>query len=463
MARDAGRTADRLQYPAVHAEALVQIARALDGSQTADRRRDAEKLYFQALDIAEAARHDQLAATIWSKLVVLASQMESGTQQALERWRRADSAVRRVGNPTYDRANVYHLRGEIYYREGKYAEAEREENAAIDAISAAPEKAIESSRYRDALAKALERQGRLDEAVRLHERALSAARDALGPAHPDVIKQQMNYALALEKQRQYGRARSELEAALANMAERNRNASLDAGIMHTYLSDVSYGEGKLDDAAAHSREALQIFERCGAPDNRRVEAYIALSNVEMKRKNFAEALVGYEAALAIRHRSLAPDHFQIGVNEGSIAEALVELQRYDDAAPHVHAALRILDHGSQSDAATLAWVFTVHGELLVGQQQPGAAVPVLERALKLFERSPDPSNQAYATWTLARALHRLGKDPDRVRQLAEQARGLFAAQGTYEAANHLAVEHFIERLAPAQASSSSAPGRRLAR
>src|SRR5262249_16975511 len=156
-ARDADRTTERLKYPAVHAEALVQIARALDGTQTAERRREAEGLYFQALDIAEATRHDQLVATIWTKLVVLALEMESGAQQALERWHRADAAVRRIGSSAYDAAQVHHLRGQIYFfRDSKYADAEREENAAIEAISDAPERLLELSRYRDALANAVE-------------------------------------------------------------------------------------------------------------------------------------------------------------------------------------------------------------------------------------------------------------------------------------------------------------------
>jgi hypothetical protein len=49
-------------------------------------------------------------------------------------------------------------------------------------------------------------------------------------------------------------------------------------------------------------------------------------------------------------------------------------------------------------------------------------------------------------WTLARALHGLGRDGDRVRSLAERARALLVAQGAAGAHKRDAIAHFIERL-----------------
>src|SRR5262249_55175033 len=158
---------------------------------------------------------------------------------------------------------------------------------------------------------------------------------------------------------------------------------------------------------AHARTSLQIYERAGAPDYRRAEACTSIASVEIKRQNFQEALAMFEQALGLR-RGLGPDHRQVAVNHGSIAEALAGLGRYDDAMPHVREAERVLLHAPGE--AFQAWILTVHGEVLVGQHQLAAAVPVLEDALARFDRAPDPDNQAVAMWAQARALRGLGKD-----------------------------------------------------
>jgi tetratricopeptide (TPR) repeat protein len=195
----------------------------------------------------------------------------------------------------------------------------------------------------------------------------------------------------------------------------------------------------------HARSSLQIYERAGAPDHRRAEAYASIASIEIKRQHFDQALAMFEHALSLR-RDLGPDHLQVGVNEGSLAEALAGLGRYDDAMTHVRKAERILLHAPGDSFQ--AWILTVHGEVLVGQHQLGAAVPVLEQALARFDRAPDPDNQALAMWALARALHGLRKDPVRVLALAEGARRRFATLGVSEARNRDAVADFIARLSP---------------
>jgi len=452
IAREAHGATQRLKYPPVRAEALVQMADAIDGRVSAEARTEAQGLYFEALDIAEAARHDQLAALIWSRLVVLATRMDSGTEQAHAWWRRNEAAVRRIGNGAFDQAKLHHLLGAIYYRESKYAEAADEQNRAITAIAGAPEQRLELSRYYDALARALEPQGRIDEAIQLHERALKIAGDALGQSHPYVVTLLMNYGKALEKRGQFDHARSVLESALTSMPAPYRESHLDAGKLYAFLSDLSYAQGNFDDAAAHGRKSLQIYERTGASDRVRAEAYTNLANAELGRKNFTDALTMYESSLALRRPYLGVDHHLIGINEGSIAEALVGLERYDEAVVHVSEAERIFKRGTAHDQATQVWINTVHGEVLVGQRQLSAAVPILEQALRLFDDAPELGNSAHATWALARALHGLRKEPGRVRQLAERARALFATLGAQEARNRDAVEQFIERLSSVPAS-----------
>jgi serine/threonine protein kinase/tetratricopeptide (TPR) repeat protein len=448
IARAAGAAAEPLAYPPLRAEALTQIARALDARDNATSRAEAQSLYFTALDIAEAHRHDQLAVSVWGRLVLLATRMDAGTERAHERWRRYEAAVTRIGNNPHDRARLHHMLGQIYLRESRYAEAAEQENLAIKEIAAAPEQKLELSRYYDALANALQPQGRGDEAIVLHERAVAIASESLGQAHPDLIKLQMNYGKALEKLGRLERARTVLEAALASMPAKYRDSRLDAGRLHAFLSDLSYVEGKLDDAAGHGLESLRIYIRAGGPDHLRAEARTNLGNVELRRKNFAGALAMYREALALRRPHLGNDDDQLGVNEGSIAEALVGLARYDEAMLHVREAESILARSSARDRATQAWICTVHGDVLVGQQRFAAAIPMLEQAVPLFDNTSDP-DAPRAMWLLARALHGAGKDAGRVRLLAERARALFLKLGPAEAQRAAAIGRFIQRLEPA--------------
>jgi serine/threonine protein kinase/tetratricopeptide (TPR) repeat protein len=452
IARQADAATQHLKYPPLRAEVLAQIARALHGRSTKDARDEAQRLYFEALDIAEAERHDALAAAIWGRLVRLTIQMDAGTEQAHAWWRRYEAAVRRIGDSPYDRAKLHNLLGQIYLHESKYADAADEANHAITAISSAPEQRVELSRYYGDLANALLCQGRVDDAIGMYETALKLATDALGQAHPLAIRVQMNYGNALGRAGQRTRAVSVLEAALANLAATHRDSHLDAGKLHAFLSDLSLLEGRLDDAAAHGHDSLQIYLRAGAPDSLRAEAYDNLGAVEQARSNFKDALALYEKALMLRQRNLSSDHYQIALEEGYIAESLLRLSRYGEAMAHVREAERIFGRAQAPDRADQGWLQAVRGEVLLGQRQLDAAVDVLQRALLLIDHASAPRHAANATWALTRALYGLGKDPGRVRELAERARALFATLGTREARNHEAVIQFIQRVSHASAS-----------
>jgi serine/threonine protein kinase/tetratricopeptide (TPR) repeat protein len=445
LARDTRMVTERLSYRPVHAEALVQIANVLATRQNAEARREAESLYFEALDIAEAERHDQLAAAIWLQLVSLAVRMDASTDQARVWSRRAAAAIDRIGNSTVDRAALHHLRGEIDYRDGKYAEAADQAKQAIDAIGPDPMRQLELSGYYRARAKALLQQGALDEASSLFEGALAIVSGVLGASHPDVFELQLNYGIAIRKHGKLGQAREMLETALANMPSGDRDANVNAGVGHSVLSDIAYSEGKLDEAVAQGRTALAIYERAGAPPYRLAEAHTNLANAEIKRKNFAAAADAYREILALRRSLLGADHPQVGITEGSLAEALIGMSRHDEALRHLGEAERIYDPSSAYNPEIQAWLLTVRGRALFGQHQLAAAAEALERALPLFDRVPQPSNQAMALWTLACALHGLGKEPDRAHKLAEQAGAMFAKLGPASADQRDAVERFLGR------------------
>ena len=441
-AREASAAAKELGYPPVHAEALYQTARTQYLKGTSEARGEAERLAVEALDIAEAERHDELAAWIWGRRVFMA--VDSRNDRAYEWWRRSAAAIRRLGDNAYQRATLHHLRGEIYYFETKYAQAADEYRAAIKEIERAPAHRLELSRYYNGLAQALGQTDRRDEAIQLHERSLAIAAEVFGAGHINVVLLQSNYGRTLSRHGQRDRARSVLEAALASMSARDREAHPQAARLHSLLSDLHYREGRLDLAAEHGRASLEIHQRAGSSDLLLTDAVVNLANAEFRRKDFEAALALYERALTLRSAHKGVGAFTLAVNEGSIAETLLKLARYDEAMRHQVEAESIFGRGAL-DRGTESWVLAVRGQILAGQRQLSAAIPVLERALGLFNDATDP-NRARVMWTLARALYDLGRDGDRVRSLAEGAHAIFAAQGEVGTQDRDAVTQFIGRL-----------------
>jgi tetratricopeptide (TPR) repeat protein len=241
------------------------------------------------------------------------------------------------------------------------------------------------------------------------------------------------------------------------MVPQYRNSHPDAARIHGFLSELEFDDGELDRAAEHARTSLQIYERALSPDHVSVaEAYVNLANVELMRRNLTDALALFQRALELRRGHLGSDHYKVGLTEVSVAEALLYLERCDAAMDHLVEAERILHRGSGHERAIQGWLLTVRGEILAGQREFAAAIPVLENALGMFNgNAADRVNQALAMWTLARALHELGKDSARVRSLAERAHASFSELGVAGAHDRDAVSRFLAQL-PQQAPRTPA-------
>jgi serine/threonine protein kinase/tetratricopeptide (TPR) repeat protein len=454
VARDANTSAERIAYAPLHAEALVQVARALDARSTTDTRNEAQKLYFDGLTIAEAERHDQLIAEVWNKLVMLAVRMDSNMAQAHEWWSQAYAWSRRNASSTLGArddatsdAELHYMLGEIYFHDSEYAKAADEERRAIAALGPVDNRPLERSHYYDALAKPLSRMGAINEAIRLQERALTIAIEILGAAHPNTRLLQINYGRSLKNHGRRDEARAVLGQALASIAAEHRDSHPDAARIHGFLSELELGDGHLDEAAAHARTSLEIYHRTLPDDHPGIaEADLTLANVEFMRRRFSDALGLYERALEIRVRRLGRSHYQVGLAEGSVAETLLALERYEDAMTHLTEAERIIQSGSAHEDAMEAWLLTLRGEIMLGLQRPAAAVPALECALTLFHDNitdlADRNTHALAMWTLARSLHALGKDRKRVELLAARAYELLATLGPIGAHDRDAVAQF---------------------
>ena len=260
-------------------------------------------------------------------------------------------------------ANHY-IRGAKHYAEGKYEDAASEYRQAVDAADVQdPELHI----YLGALTRLLEWQGKFQDSANAHDDVRGRA-SALPASHPIVIRIQMNHGRALMKAGKLSKAAAALGAAQRGIEAAGAAPSLEAGILETLLSDLAYLQPDAPIALEHGQAALDIYRKVRAPEYRFAEAYTSIANAEFKagrsappdsaHEHYARALDAYEMALALR-RSIGGNHYQVGVNQGSVAEVLLAMSRRDEAKQYATKAMAIIRSSAPNDQVSLEWISKV--------------------------------------------------------------------------------------------------------
>ena len=158
---------------------------------------------------------------------------------------------------------------------------------------------------------------------------------------------------------------------------------------HVLLADVLQEQWHWTEAETEYRRALELN-----PND--ADAYAGLALWLVCRGRTDEAVVS-----AKRGRELDP----LAVSGHSIAWILFQSRRYDEAIRELRSALAV----EPNDAEALLFL----GFTLVANNQPGDAIPVLEKAISVSNGSPA------ATGVLVRAYSHAGRRGDAVRLLAE--------------------------------------------
>jgi TolB-like protein/Flp pilus assembly protein TadD len=163
----------------------------------------------------------------------------------------------------------------------------------------------------------------------------------------------------------------------------------DIAEAHVLLAKVLQEQWHWADAEAQYRRALEL-----SPNDADAHAGLALWLLCQGRKDEA-------VAWAQRGRELNP----LAVSGESIAWILFQSHRYDEAIRELRSVLSV----HPQDAYALLTL----GFALDANNQPGDAIPVLEKAISVTHGSPA------ATGVLIRAYSHAGRRPDALRLLAE--------------------------------------------
>jgi tetratricopeptide (TPR) repeat protein/predicted Ser/Thr protein kinase len=337
--------AKTLGYRPFEAEALLlagQLKYQVRDFKGAERELDASVL------AAEAGRNDETAAVAWTQLIAVLGSAQARYEEGHKAEEHALAAIERLGGRETLLASLLYNSAVLLRQEGK---------------------------YEDALAQ--------------HRRALAIQERVLGPEHLDVATSLSNLSIVLVHQGKYEEALAQVQHALAieeaALGATHPNLSL---ALHT-IGSILGRQGKYQEALPYLQRALAVRELALGPEHPSLAPSLNnLGNIFALQKKSQEALGYYQRALAMNEKALGPNHPEV-------ARPLLGI-----------------------------------GSVYLETHAPGKALAPLERAVSIWEGRPgDPVELAQARFELARALWETGGDRKRAKQLAALARTTFGASG----------------------------------
>ncbi|MCA9699207.1 MAG: hypothetical protein KC431_16910, partial [Myxococcales bacterium] len=207
LIEDAHARAQSLGYAPVLAEAKAELA---SYELTRGARSRGHALYQDAVDLAEASRHDVLAATLWTTMAMRAASEFADAERSTADLRRATAAWTRVPPPIEERAQLGYVRALVADLQGQLREAEAELREAIALVADGGSTELPAMHLD--LAKILYRRDP-QLAWPVFDAAIATSARIWGPRHPETARYRHHYGLSLRDAGLRDAAARELEAA----------------------------------------------------------------------------------------------------------------------------------------------------------------------------------------------------------------------------------------------------------
>ena len=452
------RNAEALGHAPLLAEVLYQRARL--EHYRGDSLRARETL-AQAIDHAEAHRHDRLAADAWGFLVEIAALPRSASERGtLTAWhRRARAAQARLHGDRNDRADrlaifldehgwtpwrtprqgdpqqVHPLlmQGLVHLRRGEAALAARNFDDALAEPGLHPR-----TRAKLLLNRAVAVQEQVDEhaATRAWDEAVAAFAAATWPGHPAHAEARVRRGEFLQWKGRFAEARVDFAAALPALADVASHASA-LRTAHTGVAIADLMAFRVVSAATEVRAALAAGESL-PPDpllaSAGFEAELLAGSPDQARLAAAREVALFQAD---------GDPLALARAETHLGEALAVLGDSKAARAQLGAALQRFTAAGAGAAEDTAYAHKTLGLLALRERRDSEAETSLTRALALWDTQPcGCRDAAEARLGLATLLAR--RDDPRAAALGAEADAFFSPLGDEALAHRDRVAAWID-------------------
>jgi serine/threonine protein kinase/tetratricopeptide (TPR) repeat protein len=427
LAEDALRIRER-ELPADH----IDIAQAVRwfGTVLTDLGRFEEA--GEALDRAAAIHDRTLDADDPLRIPVAAAVMALYSAQG--RYREAEVPARRMlelaekdrgaGNP--ELAKIYNDLGSILSVLGRLEEAE---DVLTNSLEMMREQVGDDHVYFGmtafTLALLYQRQNRLDEAIPLFLHVVEVQERNLGLVHSDLSGTLGSLAVCYAMQGNFDQAAPIFMRVAAILEELYGPDHVDVGRALVNVGNIQRDLGDYDAAEATYLRAADILERRLGDSEDLAMTYGNLAGLRGRQGRDDESLALHSRALAIREKSLGPEHPRVAMSMDNVAATLRDLGRLDEAEPLFLQALALREKTLPENHPNIAKSLNGLAILYREQGREEEALEMFERTIEMRKQSQGPDHpQVARTLSALAVLHRDSGRADEAEALFKQALGI---------------------------------------
>ena len=418
MAETVRARAEAIGNERVRASALLLegIGHRIEGH----RQRSEEALsvaYFLAAELQDRETAFRAALELM-RVSTDADDLEAG-----DTWfRHAKSQIPRWGGA--DEARLARHESELLLRKGRYQAAETRLRDALALVERAPypDKVLQSMLFAQLVAIVV-RQDRGVEALELSDEALALMKDAprVNPGQRGSLH--MARAKALRLLRRWSEAAESLEASRALLAEGYGVSHPSVAQADVLLAGTLRQQGKLAEAEAHVRNAIEIHVQVSGEGGAAANAYQLLAAIRGEQGEREEALEHNRRAMRIFEQTLGDEHPTTGFAHLQVAVTALALRRAEEALEQSDLALAVLEPRVGAHSRDVSVARTRRAQALLMLHRPGEARMQLEQVLR-DDAGQDAMDRAWTLYQLARSLWALAERGDADPSLRMRARTL---------------------------------------
>ncbi len=291
-----------------------------------------------------------------------------------------------------------------------------------------------------ALGAALYNEGLAEQALVIHREVLDARLASIGPDHPDTGMSRLNIAASLDGLGRPKEAADELIIARRIFHDAHGERSLEVGLSDSNLSVTLRNRGQFEAALDRADAALTTFRSLvGEGHLRTAAAHHVRADALQDLERFEDAESAYWSAIASAEAASGPDNRTALRSRLRLARCRIAAGKWASTEAMTRALVATTSTKLGADHLETALAWETLGEILVELDRPAEAVPMFENVARIVASGEArPSATAVIDFKLARALGASGQE-DRARALAARAREGLESAG-YEADRDLLIE-----------------------